>query len=94
MGGGVRQAIGFSEMKRIPILLPPIEEQKEIVRYIQGESAKMEIAIRRLEKEIELIKEYRQSIIAEVVTGKLDIGNAKSKEYKMPSTPLALAAED
>jgi type I restriction enzyme S subunit len=70
LGGGVRQSIGFAELKRIPILLPPMQEQKEIVQFIKSETSRIDEAISRIEKEIELIKEYKQSIVAEVVTGK------------------------
>lgn len=50
-----------------------IEEQQKIANYINVESSKIDVAIRHTEKEIELIKEYNQSLIAEVVTGKIKV---------------------
>ena len=73
LGGGVRQSIGFAEMKRIPILIPPVQEQKEIVKYIKTETGRIDDLILRIQKEIELVKEYKKSLIAEVVTGKIKV---------------------
>ncbi len=52
------------------ILYPPIEEQKQIVSYIKTETATIDIAISKAEREIELIREYKESMIAEAVMGK------------------------
>lgn len=50
---------------------PTIEEQKRIVEYIKAETQTLDIAIHKAEREIELIKEYREAMIAEAVTGKI-----------------------
>ena len=55
------------------ILLPPEDEQKAIVYYIETETNKIDQEIQSIQKEIELLKEYRQSLIAEAVTGKIDV---------------------
>ena len=44
--------------------------------YIAGESAPINTAISRLEREIELLREYRTRLVADVVTGKLDVREA------------------
>ena len=63
-----------SKLKNVIMPYPPtIQEQRQIVNYIKTETGKIDIAINRIEKEIELIKEYKQSLIAEVVTGKIKI---------------------
>jgi len=65
-----------SKLRNIIMPFPPtIEEQQEIVTLIKRESNKIDTAISRIEKEIELIKEYKQSLIAEVVTGKIKVVN-------------------
>ena len=50
-----------------------IEEQKQIVEHIKTETRTLDIAISKAEREIELIKEYREAMIAEAVTGKMKL---------------------
>lgn len=69
-GGGVRQAIGFPDIKQLPILLPPIDEQNEIVAEQINQTNKINLLISKTEKEISLIKEYREALITDLVTGK------------------------
>ena len=52
------------------ILYPPIEEQKQIVSHIKTETATIDTAIAKAEREIELIREYKEAMIAEAVLGK------------------------
>lgn len=52
---------------------PTVEEQKQIVEHIKSETRTLDIAISKAEREIELIKEYREAMIAEAVTGKMKL---------------------
>ena len=52
------------------MLCPPIEEQDEIVNYIEIKNTDIKLNIEKAYKEIGLLKEYRSSLITEVVTGK------------------------
>ena len=65
--------LGISEFKSLKIILPPIEEQKKINLFITKKlsyiSRLSEIEVARIEK----LKEYRQSLISTVVTGKIRI---------------------
>lgn len=58
---------------RIPLILPPAHEQRQIVRAISTETANLDRAIDRLQTEIGLLDEYRDRLVADVVTGKLDV---------------------
>lgn len=58
---------------KVVCLYPPMQEQSQIVSHIKTETAKIDQAIAKAEKEIELIKEYREAMIAEAVVGKLDV---------------------
>jgi len=53
-----------------PILLPPLPEQEQIVSYLDEHTQLIDKTISLEERRIELLKEYRQSLISEVVTGK------------------------
>ena len=56
--------------------MPPIDEQGLILEYIDKKSTGLNSAISRLEREIDLLREYRTRLIADVVTGKLDVREA------------------
>ncbi len=60
-------------LKNLKIPYPAIEEQKRIVEHIKTETKTLDIAISKAEREIELIKEYREAMIAEAVTGKMKL---------------------
>ena len=70
LGGGLRQTLRFNELKRFPVPIFPIEQQQQIVEYLDEQTQKIDKTISIEEKRIELLKEYRQSLISEVVTGK------------------------
>ena len=56
--------------------IPPLEEQIAIRKFLSTELATSNTAISRLEREIELLREYRTRLVADVVTGKLDVREA------------------
>jgi len=53
--------------------LPPLEEQRGIIAYINEKCAEISQAISRAEREIELMREYRTRLISDVVTGQVDV---------------------
>lgn len=55
------------------IIKPPKQEQEEILKYIETECAIINQAISKAQKEIELIQEYRTTLISDAVTGKIDV---------------------
>ena len=65
----------YSEMRNIMIPLPPISEQRAIVSYIEAKCAKINSLISELEAEIEYLKEYKQRLIADCVTGQFCVMN-------------------
>ena len=54
-------------------------EQETIVRFIHSETGTLIAAISRLEREIDLLREYRTRLVADVVTGKLDVREAAAR---------------
>ena len=65
--------IGMEDMNRMRICIPPIDEQQQIVEYLDEQTQLIDKTVSIEEKRIELLKEYRQSLISEVVTGKLKV---------------------
>lgn len=66
----------MSDIGALMILLPPRAEQDEIVSAIEERTSGLDQTIARLEREIELLREYRTRLVADVVTGKLDVREA------------------
>ncbi len=73
--GVTRVGLGVYDMRKAQIPIPPIQEQKHIVSHIEKETAIINKTIATIEKEIALVQEYRTAIIAEAVTGKIDVSN-------------------
>ena len=67
---GTIPSIGESQISPIKVGLPPLSEQQQIVEYLDEQTQIIDNTISIEEKRIELLKEYRQSLISEVVTGK------------------------
>jgi type I restriction enzyme S subunit len=65
---------------RIPVALPPIIEQVEIVERVRELTYPLSASIGRLTNEIALLREYRTRLIADVVTGKLDVRGVELPE--------------
>ncbi|MFB4165469.1 restriction endonuclease subunit S [Alteribacillus sp. JSM 102045] len=82
-GSGVRQSIGYPDLKKLPILLPSIEEQKKISQYLNNYLKNMDKTLEELKVQIEKLKEYRQSLIYEAVTGKIDVPDYEDTEEDM-----------
>lgn len=68
-----------TKIGQLKIILPEVNEQSRIIEFLKEETRPVNIAITRLEREIELLREYRTRLIADVVTGKLDVREAAAK---------------
>ena len=74
--------------------MPPHNEQVEIVAYTERETWDIRTAISRLEREIDLLREYRTRLVADVVTGKLDVRAAAARLPDEELLPDLAAADD
>ncbi len=72
MGDGVRQGLNYDGIKKILMLLPPINEQQKITDYLDKKCAAVDRLIENQRAQIEKLKEYKQSVITEAVTKGLD----------------------
>lgn len=75
MGTGIRLTLSFNELKAQVLPIPPIEEQKAIVEYIQQKNSAIDEMIANLRAEIDFLTEYKQRLIADVVTGQINVQN-------------------
>lgn len=74
MGGGLRQTMKFDDLKRMPLFVPPLNEQQSIIDFLDHETAKIDHMIAKQERLIELLKEKRQAVISHAVTKGLNPG--------------------
>ena len=61
------------QIKQKHVILPPLSEQKQIVSYLDAKCSKIDKLIANITKEIERIKEYKQRLISDVVTGQIKV---------------------
>lgn len=68
-----RASLGQDLLKSMPVLLPPMEEQKEIAKFLDKKCSAIDNAIKTKEKIIDKLIAYKKSLIYEVVTGKKEV---------------------
>jgi len=74
ISGSAQPKLTSENLMNIQIVVPPIEEQEEIIKQLETECARIEAKKARTEKLIDLLVEYRTALISEVVTGKIKVG--------------------
>ena len=73
-------AIAETRLGTFHVAMPPdADEQRAIVKRVQDETATLTTWIERTQREIDLIREYRTRLIADVVTGKVDVRQASAE---------------
>lgn len=73
MYGGTKQGLSLNDVKNHVVLLPPIPEQDELVRHIERETTQIDDLIAAARLEVDRVREYRERLIADVVTGQIDV---------------------
>lgn len=73
MGTGIRLTLSFAELKKQYIPIPPLSEQQAIVAYIDEKLQKIDKYMCDLQREIDYLKEFKQRLISDAVTGQLCI---------------------
>lgn len=98
--GVTRVGLGVYDMKKAQIPVPPLTEQTAIVSHIEKETSIITKTIATIEKEITLVQEYKTVLIAETVTGKIDVRDFVIQEiieeetYEDLEEELDMVAED
>lgn len=70
--GSIQRNLVWNKVKRSAIFIPPLPEQKAIAEYLDKKTAQINELVSAKQKQIELLKEYKQSVIANAVTGKMN----------------------
>ena len=77
--GGTKDGLSLDDVKNYPILLPPRNEQEAAVQWIEGELSALVKIGDSTRRELEMVREYRTRLIADVVTGKFDVREAAAR---------------
>jgi type I restriction enzyme S subunit len=70
---GTQPNIGMGVIENLKIVLPPLKEQQPIIDFLNHKIFDIDNLVDLEQKKIDLLKEYRQSLISEVVTGKIKV---------------------
>ena len=70
---GLRKVIPLPAFMSMPLYLPPLAEQRAIVGYIEAQTANIDKLIDAYQQQVERIKEYKQRLISDAVTGKMNV---------------------
>ncbi len=92
--GVTRFALSKHDVKNAVIALPPVEDQRAICRWITDECQPLDDAIARTEDQIKLVREYRDRLIADVVTGQVDVSGWQSGKLDMLDDAALAALSD
>ena len=71
--------LAVERVLNLGLCVPPLSEQTAIVEHLDKAAARIDVAIARARRQIELVEEYRTRLIADVVTGKLDVREAAAQ---------------
>lgn len=70
---GLRKVVKTNTFLQLRTPTPPLSEQRSIVSYINEKVSKIDLLTSKLQKEIEHLKEYKQRLISDVVTGQIKV---------------------
>ena len=73
--GGNREGLTIDGIRNFRITIPPMKEQLQMVQHLNFKTKEIDDLVQLEQKKIDLLKEYRQSLISEVVTGKIKVTN-------------------
>jgi type I restriction enzyme S subunit len=92
--GGTKQGLGLADVKSIIVPIPPMSEQQRILEDVAREKVRVASLRHRSEAEIELLREFRTRLTADVVTGQLDVREAAAKLPDLKPVDLATVDVD
>lgn len=76
--GSTAEGIKASKLGQIPVAIPPMSEQLEVVRYLDSRRRAIDAAKAHVSEHLERLREYRSSLISAAVTGQIDLGGERS----------------
>ena len=78
--GGTQPNISQQLIKNLTIIIPKFNDQLEIVEFLDKKCSEIDSVISKKERQLDLIKEYKKSLIYECVTGKKCVGGLENDD--------------
>ena len=75
------QSLGFGTFQRFRMIVPPLEQQREIVEVIQQETTEIDAMLADIAELRDLLAERRAAVIAAAVTGQIDVPTTQETEH-------------
>ncbi len=82
MGNGLRQSLNWAELRKLKCIVPPLSEQQAIVAYIDEKLSKIDRCLADLQAEIDYLKEFKQRLISDVVTGQICVAEPQKGDKR------------
>ena len=89
--------INQEEIKTLSISIPPLDEQNKISKFLCSKTQRFEKILKKIKKEIGIILEYKNSLIASVITGQVDVRNIAVEEVDpadLITDDVAISSDD
>lgn len=80
--GGGQPNINQDILRQFRLPFPPLHEQERIIDYLNDQCVLIDNSIANINKEISLLQEYRTRLVADVVTGQIDVRNIAIPNYE------------
>ncbi|MCK4621318.1 MAG: restriction endonuclease subunit S [Desulfuromonadales bacterium] len=71
--GGTKVQLSLDDVNSLNVLVPPTTEQNAIIKFLENKIETIDDSISQAEQQIQLLQEYRTTLISDAVTGKIDI---------------------
>ena len=94
MGGGVRQSIGFKDIRRLIVAIPSLDEQKSILSAVSGFEGPINSVIAKYQEIILSLEELKTKLVSDVVTGKIDVRDVVIPDYEYVDEEVGTAETD
>lgn len=94
MGGGVRQSIGFKDIRRLIVAIPPLDEQKSILSAVSGFEGPINSVVAKYQEIILSLEELKTKLVSDVVTGKIDVRDVVIPDYEYVDEEVDTAETD
>lgn len=83
MGNGVRQSLNYDELSKLPLIEPPLAEQKKIADFLDKKCGEVDALAHNIQQQIDTLEQYKRAIITETVTKGLN-PSAPMKDSGIP----------
>lgn len=78
-----RASLSQGLLKKLPVLIPTLKEQEAIANFLDNKCSDIDSLVTQIQQQIDVLGKYRQSLIYEAVTGKIDVQNYQENELEV-----------